>query len=132
VTHGIVRLIVTRSLLDIRQVEHMASSNQLGPEDNGRRIAVSVGDTVTVRLPERRTAGFRWQSEVDPAVLLLVEDHYEPPGDRPGAPGTHQFTFQVQRAGTTVVRLVSGRSWSSRGRGSEYVVDLSVAAGPGG
>jgi inhibitor of cysteine peptidase len=109
----------------------MAPPHELGPAENRSRITVSVGDTLTVRLPEQRMAGFRWQPEVDDAALSLVDDRYEPPGSRPGAPGTRLFTFDVLRAGNTPLRLVSRRSWET-GSSQEYVVDLTAETGPGG
>jgi predicted secreted protein len=110
----------------------MARLHELGPDENASRITVSVGDTVAVRLPERRTAGFRWHPEVDTTALRPVEDRYEPPpGDVPGAPGTRLFTFDVLRADTIPLRLVSRRSWGTDSA-QEYAVELAATGQPAG
>jgi predicted secreted protein len=106
---------------------------ELGPAGNGTRIAVEVGDTVTVRLPERRTAGFRWRREVDEAALALVSDRYEATSTLPGAPGIRVFTFQVLRAGASRIQLVSRRGWQpAAGEDEKYIVDVDVTPSPGG
>jgi predicted secreted protein len=101
------------------------AAGELGPGDNGTQSVV-VGDTVTVRLPERRTAGFRWQPEIDEEALSLVVDRYDADPSRPGAPGARVLAFQVLRSGPTQIRLVARRHWRPDAAGSEYVVDLDV------
>jgi predicted secreted protein len=102
--------------------------HEFGPEDDGAQANVSVGDTVTVRLDERRTAGYRWKAQVDESALQVVDDRYEPPGSQPGAHGTRVLTFDVLRPGRTRLHLVSHRRWEQESS-AEYRLDLSVAHG---
>ncbi len=99
----------------------------LGPDENGTRTVVPAGDTVVVRLPERRTAGFRWQPDVDPSELVLVGDDYEQSTAAPGAPGTRVFTFEIRSGQPARLRLVTRRAWAPDSPGEEYVVDLDSA-----
>jgi predicted secreted protein len=107
------------------------ASASLGPAQNGTRRSIRVGEPVTVRLPELRTAGIRWRPEVDPSAVEVIEEHFEPPGTQPGAAGTREVTFAVLRPGPARIRLVAGRSWQADRPVDEYTVDLDAAPGPG-
>jgi predicted secreted protein len=107
--------------------------SELGPDENGARIAVQVGDTVTVRLPEQRAAGFRWRRELDEPALALVSDRYETTSTLLGAPGMRILTFEVLRTGPARIRLVSRRGWRPAAPAEEeFDVDIDATPGPGG
>ena len=93
--------------------------------DNGSRHEVAVGETVTVTLPETPTTGYRWQPEVDAAVLRPVDDQGDNPTMPRGAPGRRTFVFEPIAPGETVLRLVKKRSWETTAA-EEFSVTLAV------
>ena len=86
---------------------------ELGPEHNGAALTVRVGETITVRLPENPTTGFRWRPDVDTDSLAIADDRYQGPDQPRGAQGVHVFDLSPTRAGATALRLVKARSWES-------------------
>lgn len=79
---------------------------------SGTEVRLRVGDAVEVVLPERRTAGFRWQvlSPGAPACRLENDKYTAPPGP-PGASGEHSWTFRAVQGGADAVALAYGRSF---------------------
>jgi inhibitor of cysteine peptidase len=77
-------------------------------------VSVSVGDTVTLRLPENATTGYVWSvSELGPG-LVLDEDRIVPSRDgAPGAAGEHLFQLRADRSGEWRVDLRLARDWES-------------------
>jgi predicted secreted protein len=81
----------------------------------GSTIALAVGEEAEVSLAENPTTGFRWRLPPDaPDVVALVADRFTP-GGRPGQPGVRLLRWRGERAGTTRVTLVLGRSWQASG-----------------
>ena len=85
---------------------------------DGRTLHARVGDTVTVRLPEPATSGYRWE------ISGPVDDGLEPAGDRTNAQrcrlrgrwsSTRTLAFRAQRSGTLTLALRLRRSWESEG-----------------
>lgn len=86
---------------------------------DGRTLHARVGDTVTVRLPEPATSGYRWE------ISGPVDDGLEPAGDTnempsgagsaAGASSTRTLAFRAQRSGTFTLALRLRRSWESEG-----------------
>ena len=77
-------------------------------------VSVSVGDTVTLRLPENATTGYVWSvSDLGPG-LVLDEDRIVPSRDgAPGAAGDHLFQLRADRSGEWRVDLRLARDWES-------------------
>jgi predicted secreted protein len=85
---------------------------ELTEADAGVEQALGVGEELVVRLPENRTAGFRWQMADLPDGVALVEDGFEAPAtERPGQGGVH--TFRLRPTGPGEYRVAAGlrRSW---------------------
>ncbi len=99
----------------------------LTPADANTNRSVSVGDEITVRLPETPTTGYCWRPDVDSDALQILGDHYEVATLPRGAPGLHVFTFRALREGATVLKLVQGRAWENRTI-DEYRVNLQVGS----
>jgi inhibitor of cysteine peptidase len=101
---------------------------ELAQEDSGGRRTVRVGEDVVVALAENPTTGYRWQADVDEAALQAIDDGYDGPTERRGAPGVRRLAFRILRAGPTRLRLVKRRSWESQ-VAAEFVLDLEVEPG---
>ena len=81
--------------------------------DSGE-VSMSVGDTVTLRLPENATTGHVWSVSSLGAGLVLEEHRSVPSRDgAPGAAGEHLFELHALRPGEWRVDLRLAREWES-------------------
>ena len=79
---------------------------------NGGAVNLGVGETLEIRLPENRTAGFRWQIEASgEPVVSLQGDAYESADGPPGRGGIRVLSFKAERSGEGDVRLSYRRPW---------------------
>ena len=74
-------------------------------------VSVSVGDAVTLRLPENASTGYVWS--VDAGEGLSTEDDRMVPDAEaaPGAGGEHVIRLRARLAGTWEVLLRLERAW---------------------
>ncbi|MDQ1615551.1 MAG: inhibitor of cysteine peptidase [Actinomycetota bacterium] len=92
----------------------------------GSTHRVRVGDTVSIRLAETPTTGYRWSLDVDQARLRVDQDEFRAAGDARGAGGERLVVITALAPGATTLRLAKSRSWTP-GAVAEVVVDLDVA-----
>jgi inhibitor of cysteine peptidase len=88
----------------------------LGPESNGRTIAVRHVENILIRLPGNPTTGYSWvvASVKGEAVKLSGEVQYTPeptPTPRVGSGGTFKIPLRVAAQGESVVTLEYRRPW---------------------
>jgi len=84
----------------------------LSDQDNGRRIALHVGDPIEIDLAENATTGYRWAVDShDTHLLELVESTASYPGAAVGSGGHAIFRFRPIAAGSTVLALKYWRHW---------------------
>lgn len=81
--------------------------------DDGAQVDLEVGDTLTIRLPENPTTGFRWEIEpLDSAVLELEDDSFDLVSKPSiGSGGTRAFTLRATSLGSSRIQLVHRRAW---------------------
>ena len=87
---------------------------ELTEKDDGRRLRLIAGDTLTVDLAGNPTTGYRWQvaEPESPEVLKATDDEFvAPTADRCGAPGRQRLSFTAAAPGETTLRLVYVRPW---------------------
>jgi inhibitor of cysteine peptidase len=93
---------------------------KLTAADNGKDIAVKVGDIVQVALTGNPTTGFSWltsQSEADASVLkqqgeaVYVQESTDP--SLVGGGGTFTFTYKALAPGQVVLKFDYAQSWDS-------------------
>lgn len=82
----------------------------LSEQDSGRTVEVAEGDSVTIRLKENPTTGYRWAVETS-GGLEWVEDDFELGGPAVGAAGTRVLLFRATRPGSHTLRLKNWREW---------------------
>ena len=86
----------------------------LGEEHNGKELAVRVGDTVMLRLPENSGGGYRWTlTPVSHEHLETMEHHFEAPGAGVGGVGASVWTFKAKRPGHAGLALKKVRPWNA-------------------
>jgi predicted secreted protein len=99
----------------------------LSGSDSGSRRAVRVDDVIEITLVENATTGYRWQLEIDTAMLRVADDSSEPGGPMRGAPGRRVFTLEALASGATTIRARNVRSWQPDRAAEEFVVQLDIA-----
>jgi predicted secreted protein len=81
------------------------------------QVRASVGDRVTVVLPEAATGGYEWVVEhVDPGLALESSVLAPPATAARGAPAERQLAFRRTGEGEATVRLRLGRPWESQAK----------------
>lgn len=106
----------------------MSAELNLGPGDSGRTIAAKVGDTVTLRLPENPTTGFRWQAADLPGSIELTDDGYGPvPEGGVGQQNMRILRFRLKSSGQYRLNLLRMRAWEGR-ESSEARYSLTIDA----
>jgi predicted secreted protein len=97
--------------------------------DAGKAITLHVGDVLSVRLPELRTAGYQWVVDtIDPRVLVLRASNYTAPqGTALGASGIRTMLMNSVAPGQTSLKLASRRPWeSANAAGEQFEITVSV------
>jgi len=90
-----------------------AEEIDLGPEDNGRILNVSMGTVVIIKLPENPSTGYRWQYAVNENIAEVMDDNYIDPEDPiPGRGGTRMLKLRV--AGSGEFAMDYGRPWENQ------------------
>jgi inhibitor of cysteine peptidase len=85
---------------------------QVDESANGGSVELAVGETLEIRLPENRMAGYRWQIEAaGQSVGSVAGDGYEAAAGPPGRGGTRVLTFKAERPGEDEIRLAYRRPW---------------------
>ena len=102
--------------------------SQVDESSNGKQINLPIGETLEVRLPENRTAGFQWVLESSAkGVSSLVRDEVEP-GRLIGEPGVHHWYFRTERAGSDRIELSYRRPWEEKDKPQRsFALDVRVS-----
>jgi inhibitor of cysteine peptidase len=89
--------------------------------DNGKSIAVPLGEKVILRLNETPSTGFRWAVDTgdNEIIELHGSDYIQAPGSAVGGGGQHVFVFEAKRSGSVRLLLKLRREWEG---------DKSIAA----
>lgn len=84
---------------------------QLTLEDSGSDIQVAPGDTVTVRLDQTASTGYRWSLDGDGASILSLEEDRTRSSPEIGSKGSVDWIFRAEKPGTTELHLKLWREW---------------------
>ena len=80
--------------------------------DNGKTLSLHVGESVTLRLPEKVTAGYQWVvDQIDTNKVSYTKQRDATSPQRPGGEQFCTFTFMVKEAGTVSIALKHWRPW---------------------
>ena len=93
---------------------------------NGQSIEAAVGETLTLRLPENPTTGFRWALCGDQPGLETIEDGFESGGSSPGASGVRILRYRVVRPGDIDLHLQNRQTWQPDQPASELRIRVRV------
>jgi predicted secreted protein len=104
------------------------SDTTITGSDAGSTVELERGNTLTVRLEEVPTTGYRWAVDhVDSRILEFQESNYEqyPEAGVDGG-GRHTFTFRAAEAGTTTLTMVLRREWDPENPDDRFEVSVDV------
>jgi predicted secreted protein len=97
----------------------------------GRDVNLPAGETCELRLPENRTAGFRWRLVGSlPTQVTSEEDSYIAPTSPspPGTPGVHVWKLKATNEGSVKIEFEYARSWESTDKAPrKFAVTIRVA-----
>ena len=99
---------------------------RLSTTDAGEPVTVSVGDTVSLLLPETPTTGYTWQWRLPAGLRVVADDRV---GMSPGAPGMQtqrRLAVEVTTAGRHELVAELARPWETAVRSR---LDFVLAAG---
>jgi predicted secreted protein len=96
-------------------------------EDSGSDRAIGVGEEIELSLTENPTTGYRWEPDLDPAMLRQTHDSYEGDAEPRGAAGVRVLRFEVLQPGDVALRLVKRRKWDQK-VADQFVVRLHAVA----
>jgi len=72
--------------------------------------SVKVSDTLTIRLSENPTTGFRWEIAVGDGLTIVSNDFARGSSGAPGAGGTRTIVIRAERAGDWAVKATQRRA----------------------
>jgi predicted secreted protein len=91
--------------------------------DEDCELESTVGELVTLRLPENATTGYQWTlAEVGSGLQQEDERTVVDPAAAPGASGAHEFDVRPREPGTWSMLLRLGRSWEGAATQERRVV----------
>ena len=114
----------------IKTVAKPMSDYTVTNSDRGKTVTLKVGQSVTLRLNENPTTGYRWVIPAfDAQLIRLTDDRFEPTvtANKPmmGAGGQRILVLQANRPGTIHLNLENKQSWDLESPSAESF-DLTV------
>ena len=85
----------------------------LTEKDSGGSFDLAASSTLTLRLKENPTTGYRWSVESSGGLRLAGNEQEH--GSTAGGGGVHVFRFSVPADGTHELRLRHWREWEGEG-----------------
>jgi inhibitor of cysteine peptidase len=86
---------------------------ELTESDHGRSYEILQGDSITIRIPEIPTTGYRWVArEFNHQVIMFKDSNYSlNPEGQIGGGGLRTFSFKAVSPGQSNLVLVLEREW---------------------
>lgn len=115
----------------IQTVANPMSDYTVTNSDRGKTVTLKAGQSLTLRLNENPTTGYRWIIPTfDAQLIRLTDDRFEPTAtaNKPmmmGAGGQRILILQASRPGTIQLNLENKRSWDLESPSAESF-DLTV------
>ncbi len=96
-------------------------------ESSGKEVALTVGQTFTISLPENPTTGYRWNFGKNGApICSLVRDSFKPNSQNVGSPGVHEWHFRADTPGTATIEMRLSREWDASSVTRSLLLHLRV------
>jgi predicted secreted protein len=90
----------------------MSGIVEIGEQQNGHQVELTVPQILRITLSEVRTSGFRWvMRPFDQHIIALVADEFDPGVSGPGGGATHRWEFRAEAIGTVEIGFEYRRPW---------------------
>ena len=104
---------------------------ELGSDDNGKTIALEVGQTPAITLDSNPTTGYSWEATGEHEELVQAgEPEYKQRNQDKqlvGAGGQETLHFEAKQAGQVRLELVYHRPWEKGTNPAEtFAVDVTI------
>ena len=84
----------------------------LTEEEANKTVDVHVGDTISIRLPERPGTGYRWSvATLDEQLVGVDDSDFEQAASGVGGSGVRTIRLNARGAGMARVELKNRRAW---------------------
>lgn len=104
---------------------------QIDESAAGQTSHLGIGESLVLTLKENPSTGYRWRVDQGcDKVLETTHDEFTPGEARPGAPGSHSWTFLARGSGSCDLTVESVRPWetASTGKRLRFPVVVSPAS----
>jgi inhibitor of cysteine peptidase len=104
-------------------------SHLITEADHGKTIDLRKGDSLTIRLPENPTTGFRWVLNEHDGLALepTASPVFEPSGSAVGAGGGRTFGFLAKVPGEYGIAFNLRRPWEKEvSPGRTFAVNVRI------
>jgi len=122
------------------QLTPAALTGELGDDplvdDLSGRVAVTVDDEVSLRLPSLAAGGYRWEAVADDPKIVDASIRYEAassagPNANPSFGADELLVLRGRMVGSTRVKCVQRRSWEQGEASAEHSLAVDVVASTG-
>ncbi len=88
---------------------------RLTETSNGEEVALTVGQSFAIALPENPTTGYRWEFTKTGAPLCeLLGDSFDANSHQIGGSGTHEWRFRADAPGAATIQMELTRGWDRK------------------
>lgn len=107
-----------------------AGTTSLSGSDNGKTIAVHVGDEIDIALDSNPTTGFQWAiDKSNESLLTLKQTDYTASSNLIGSGGTQTFKFVAKSVGAVNLQLKYWRSFEGdKSISQRFAVTIQIQA----
>ena len=90
-------------------------------------MAVALGQSFAIALPENPTTGYRWEFTKNGAPLCeLLGDSFEANSHQIGGSGIHEWRFRANAPGTATIQMELTRGWDPKTATHSFMLHLHV------
>ena len=94
---------------------------------NGKGLALVIGQSFTIALPENPTAAYRWEfTKTGAPLCALLHDSFNANSGQVGGSGTHEWHFRAERPGAATIEMQLTRGWDRAAATDSFMLRLHV------
>jgi inhibitor of cysteine peptidase len=92
---------------------HMTQDNVylLSAADDGKTVELRAGASLSIRLPENPSTGYRWDIDIDPAHVEVEQRRFVQLSNQVGGGGETCWVLRTKAPGVTSLKLKLWRPW---------------------
>jgi inhibitor of cysteine peptidase len=102
----------------------------LTTEDNGKNICISIGDLITIKIPENPVDGYKWEvDQYDEKMLQSIGSTFSQLINcESSKAGIRSVSFTAQSAGLSQIDLKHWRNWEGQASvNNQFKITVSIS-----